>query len=515
MSLLEVSLLDRLDPALASHIRRIEHFKQSLTLLTWDSRTGAPSKGLVQGARVRSTIKHELFLLQRDPEFGRLLHALSEKTSEDPLVSRIAAYHLRSFQLANSIPIKEFQAFANEQSQTSVVLAEAKKTSNFALVKPYLERVFDYHRKFSAYWGYQDHPYDAQIKQFDPDVDTATLDQVFSELKSGLLPLIQRISRASKQPDRSIFAREFPYEQQRELATRLIQVIGYDFDAGKFGETLHPFSSAISPGDARVATIYKRDVRVSALLALHEAGHSIYTQNIHPQLVDTGLGIFTSYGIHESQSIFWEKFIGRHRGFWEQNYGLAQSLFPEAFAGVKLDDFFFALNEVRPSLIRYEADDLTYNLHIIIRYELEKALLEGSISVDELPERWNDKYEEYLGIRPANDREGVLQDGHWISGFGHFATYSLGFIFAGQLHGQLVKDKPDFDRLVAEGRNDVILDWLRSHVHQYGSSKSEYELLRDITGGEIDTRPLLSYLTRKYEDLYELQPSSQPAINGE
>ncbi|WP_339274094.1 carboxypeptidase M32 [Paenibacillus sp. FSL W8-0426] len=497
--------ITNLHPKLLQHIEKIEHYKQVLTLLNWDARTGAPRKGAIHAARAKGTLAEELFKLQRDPEFGKLLEEAESDEHADDLTKRIVREHRRAFTRWSAIPVEEYRAFVDRQGLASVAWLEARAANDFSLFAPHLKSIFDLSLKFASYWGYDEHPYDALVQQFDPDLNARTLNRIFGELKSALLPLIARVTSAPRQPDTSIFTRPFPLDKQEQLGIQLLNAIRYDFDAGKFGATVHPFSSAINPHDARVASKYvENDVRISLWSALHEGGHSLYTQHIDPELIHTGLGIFTSYGIHESQSIFFEKFIGRHKGFWQNHYPGLQQLQPDPFANVELDEFYLALNAVQPSLNRFEADELTYNLHLIIRYELELAIIAGEVDYDALPEAWNDKYEEYLGVRPPSHLEGILQDGHWSAGFGLFPSYTLGFVYAAQLHEAIRRDLSDYDQLVEEDRLEPILEWLATHVQQYGKSRSADELIHAITGQGIDTAPLIRYLTEKYERLYSL-----------
>ncbi|XOJ02232.1 carboxypeptidase M32 [Paenibacillus polymyxa] len=497
--------LERLDPTLKQHIEKIEHYKQVQTLLAWDARTGAPKKGASYAARAKATLAGELFRLQTDSDFGLRLEEETQNKNVDELTGRIVAEHLKAYKRWSAIPIEEYQTFVHQQGLANAAWLEARAANDFSIFAPHLKQIFDASLKFAGYWGYEKHVYDPLVQQFDPDLDTVTLNRIFSELKSALLPLIRRVVASSKQPDTSIFTRPFPLEEQRQLGIELLDAIRYDFDAGQFGATVHPFSSAINPYDARLAAKFvENDVRVSLWSALHEGGHSLYTQNINPDLIHTGLVIFTSYGIHESQSIFYEKFIGRHKGFWENNYLSLQKIKPESFGHVNLDDFYFALNAVKPTFNRFEADELTYNLHLIIRYELEQAIIAGEVDYEGLPDAWNDKYEEYLGVRPPTHLDGVLQDGHWSAGFGLFPSYTLGFVYAAQLHEAIRRDLPDYDHLIESDNIETITGWLTTHVHQFGKSKSADELIQSITGKGIDSAPLIQYLTNKYEQLYEL-----------
>ncbi|WFR61438.1 carboxypeptidase M32 [Paenibacillus amylolyticus] len=396
-----MTTLEHLNSTLKQHIEKIEHYKQVQTLLAWDARTGAPKKGATYAARAKATLAGELFRLQTDSDFALRLEEEIRNENVDELTRKIVAEHLKAYKRWSAIPTDEYQTFVHQQGLANAAWLEARAANDFSIFAPHLKQIFDASLQFAGYWRYEQHVYDPLVQQFDPDLDTVTLNRIFSELKSALLPLIRRVVASSKQPDTSIFTRPFPLEEQRQLGIKLLDAIRYDFDAGQFGATVHPFSSAINPYDARLAAKFvENDVRVSLWSALHEGGHSLYTQNINPDLIHTGLGIFTSYGIHESQSIFYEKFIGRHKGFWENNYFSLQKIKPDTFGHVNLDEFYFALNAVKPTFNRFEADELTYNLHLIIRYELEQAIIAGEVDYAGLPDAWNDKYEEYLGVRP-------------------------------------------------------------------------------------------------------------------
>ncbi|MFF2481672.1 carboxypeptidase M32 [Paenibacillus sp. NPDC058071] len=501
-----MTLLDKLPQELASHITKIEHYKQILTLLNWDARTGVPKKGASYAAQAKGTLAGELFLLQGDAAFGAKLEEAAAQSDEyDDTINRIIAEHYRAYKRKSVIPFEEHAAFVRAQSEANAAWLEARAANDFAVFAPYLKKVFDSSLRFASYWGFQEHPYDPLVQQFDPDLNTVTLNRVFGELKDALIPLIQRVTAAANQPDTSLFRKPFPLSRQHELTHELLHAIHYDYDAGKFGETIHPFTSAINPLDARLASKFVADdVRVALWSALHEGGHSLYTQNINHELIHTGLGIFTSFGIHESQSIFYEKFVGRHKAFWERHYPALQRIQPETFGDVPLDAFYSSLNAIKPAYNRFEADELTYNLHVIIRYEIEQAIIAGEVRYEDLPELWNKKSEAYLGVVPPTHLDGILQDGHWSAGFGLFPSYTLGFVYAAQWHEAIRRDLPNFDRIVGSGDLRPITGWLTKHIHQYGKSRSANELLQQTVGGGIDTKPLIQYLTSKYSQLYQL-----------
>lgn len=282
--------------------------------------------------------------------------------------------------------------------------------------------------------------------------------------------------------------------------------LGYDFDAGRLDETVHPFEITLNRNDVRVTTKYdEHDFRTAIFGTIHECGHAIYEQNISQEYEGTLLCSGTSMGIHESQSLFYENFVGRNKGFWSRYFTKLKDHSKEQFNDVSLDEYYVAINESKPSLIRIEADELTYCLHIMIRYEIEKGLFNDDISVEELPQIWNEKYEEYLGITPPNDAQGVLQDVHWAGGsFGYFPSYALGYMYAAQIKNAMLKDLPNFDELIETGQFEEIKDWLTYKIHQFGRTKQPLEIMNDVTGEELNAQHLIEYLEEKYQKIYKL-----------
>lgn len=338
-------------------------------------------------------------------------------------------------------------------SKAETAWEEAKGKSDFSLFSPYLEQLIEFNKRFITYWGYQEHPYDALLDLFEPGVTVKVLDQLFSELKEAIIPLVKQVTASGNKPDTSFITKAFPKEKQKELSLYFLQELGYDFDGGRLDETVHPFATTLNRGDVRVTTRYdEKDFRTAIFGTIHECGHAVYEQNIDEALSGTNLSDGASMGIHESQSLFYENFIGRNKHFWTPYYKKIQEASPEQFKDISLDDFVRAINESKPSLIRVEADELTYPLHIIIRYEIEKAIFSNEVSVEELPSLWNQKYQDYLGITPQTDAEGILQDVHWAGGdFGYFPSYALGYMYAAQLKQKMLGDIPEFDTLLERG----------------------------------------------------------------
>ncbi|KKI85261.1 carboxypeptidase M32 [Shouchella clausii] len=488
------------------YVKKINHYKQAMALMAWDGRTGAPKAGVPQRAEVLGTLSAEVFAMSVSDQMKDMLAALDKATDLSDIVLKSKEHCQKTYDRNTKIPADEFKAYVMLQSTAESVWEEAKEKNDFAMFQPYLEELVSYNKKFIEYRGYEGHPYNTLLDDYEPGVFTDTLDRVFAELKAALIPLVKKVSNAKKQPNTAPLYAYFPKGDQEKLSHAVLKHIGYDFDKGRLNETVHPFAIGINPNDVRVTTKYnEHDFRVALLGTIHEGGHALYEQNIDHEFIGTPLSGGTSMGIHESQSLFFEKFVGQSLPFWKNVYPLLKQHAGSQFDDVELEDFYFALNESRPSLIRIEADELTYCLHIILRYELEKGLFEGTIEVKDLPRLWNDKMEEYLGIRPENDGEGVLQDVHWSSGsFGYFPSYALGYIYAAQMKQAMLNDLPNFDQLLEQEQIGVIREWLTKHVHRYGSLKKPQEIIADITGKSIDAKPLLSYLTEKYSNLYEL-----------
>ncbi len=361
-------------------------------------------------------------------------------------------------------------------------------------------------QEFIDYWGVKGTRYDTLLDMYEPDLTVEKVDEVFSRLRSRLVPLVEAIAASPNKPDTSFLQQIFPKEQQEKFGNFILEQMGYDFDAGRLDESVHPFATGLNPGDVRITTAYLLDNVTSAIFSsLHEGGHALYEQNISKDFVGTPLAQGASMGIHESQSRLWENMIGRSRAFWQRYYGDLQQQFPEQFANVELEDFYRAINSVENSFIRIEADELTYNLHIIVRYEIEKLIFNGGLSVEDLPQVWNAKYQEYLGITPPTNALGVLQDVHWSGGdFGYFASYSLGNMYAAQILNTLRKELPEFDELIAAGNLLPIKEWLTDKIYRFGNSLTPSQIIEQVTGEPLSPDYLADYLEEKYTEIYKL-----------
>lgn len=488
------------------YVKKMQNYNEALSVIYWDMRTGAPKKGLAQRAEVVGTLSAEAFALATSEELGRLLDEIS-KEQMDFVTKRLYEEVKKSYDESKKIPAKEYKEYVILQSKAETVWEEAKEKADFQLFLPYLKQIIEYQKKFVHYWGIKNgSAYNTLLDKYEPEMTTAILDRVFGQLRETIVPLVKAINESPNKPDTSMLFKHFPKEGQRAASLELLEQLGYDFEAGRLDETVHPFMIGLNSGDIRVTTKYdENDFRSAIFGTIHECGHALYEQNIDPKLNGLPLSTGTSMGIHESQSLFYENFIGRNQQFWKYNFKLLQKYSPEQFGDVEVKDFLQAINYVEPSFIRIEADELTYPLHIMIRYEIERELFDGDLQAEDLPKVWNDKYEAYLGIRPKNDAEGVLQDMHWSGGsFGYFPSYALGYMYAAQWKAAMDKDIPNFDELCEEGNLQPIREWLTEKVHQHGSLKKPFELLQEGTGEGLDAAYLANYLKDKYTKLYQL-----------
>lgn len=500
--------LDQLT-ALKELAHKISSYGEAVGLLHWDLRTGAPRKGVDIRSETLGMLSTEMFKLMISDEMGQLLQffAVEDKLKQlEDNDRRLVEECRKNYELNRSVPADRYRDYSILAAQAESKWEDAKEHSDFAGFEPYLSKIVDMKREFIGYWGVKDTEYDTLLDQYEPGMTVEKLDAVFDRLKKRLVPLLSKIQASSNQPDKSFLDGVFDVKQQEKFSLFILGQMGYDFDAGRLDESVHPFATGLNPGDVRITTHYLQDDVTSAIFSsLHEGGHALYEQNIAPELAGSLLSGGTSMGIHESQSRLWENKIGRSRAFWDRYYDDLQKHFPDRLAKVTVEQFYRAVNRVENSLIRIEADELTYNLHIIIRYEIEKMLFNEKLDVKRLPEVWNAKYKEYLGLVPPNDGLGVLQDVHWSGGdFGYFASYSLGNMYAAQILATLRKELPNLDELIAAGELEPIKQWLTERIYRYGKSRTPSELIVAITGEDLNPDYLADYLEEKYTSIYKL-----------
>lgn len=490
-------------------VHRIKYYNEALAVVYWDLRTGAPKKGVPGRAKVIGMLSSEAFALSTSEEMEAYLSYFSDKENFDKLDKVWKAVVLDSkkeFDRFKKIPADMYKEYVILTSEAESVWEDAKNENDFSKFSPYLEKIVDFNIKFIELWGYKDNKYNTLLDYYEPGMTVEKLDRIFGGLKERIVPLVKKLKESKSQPDDSMFFKYFDIAKQEELSLLILNKMGYDFAAGRIDESEHPFTIGMTPGDVRITTHYYTNIFHSALFsAVHEGGHALYEQNLSPELDGTPISTGTSMGIHESQSRFWENIIGRSYSFWSCYYDEVIKLFPEQFKGVSLQDFYKAINKVEPSLIRVEADEVTYNLHVMVRYEIEKALINNQIKVSELPRVWNEKMKEYLGVEPKTDSEGVLQDVHWAGGsFGYFPSYTLGNIYSAQIYNAIRKQLPDFDELIKNGKLIKIKEWLGENIHKHGKLLTPAEILKSVTGEEINSKYLIEYLEEKYKEVYDL-----------
>lgn len=497
--------IDYLEKEFLEYVKKITAYNEALALIYWDLRTGAPKQGVDQRSQVIGMLSSEVFKMSTSEEMAAYIANLSGKELSE--ISRKTLEECRkAYDRNKKVPAEEYKEYVILQSKAESVWEEARANSDFELFLPYLEKLVDMTKRIVNYWGYEGNKYNALLALYEPGMTVEILDKVFEELREKIVPLVKQIAESPNKPQTRFLYNYFPKESQRKFGLDILAQMGFDFDAGRLDVTVHPFATGLNPGDVRVTTRYdEHDFRTSLFGTIHEGGHALYEQNLSKELIGTTLCEGTSMGIHESQSLFFENIVGRNFSFWKHNYEQLKAYSGNQFENVSLEDFYRAINESKPSLIRIEADELTYPLHVIIRYEIEKGLFNDKIEVKDLPEIWNDMYEKILGIRPENDAKGVLQDVHWSGGsFGYFPSYALGYMYAAQFKHKMMEDLPNFNQLLEQGNLLPIKEWLTENIHQYGKLKKPLEILLDTTGEGLNAQYLIDYLYEKYSKVYQL-----------
>jgi carboxypeptidase Taq len=494
---------------LCAHTREIALLSSAQELLEWDERTQLPPAGGAYRAEQVSYLAGLVHQRQTEPKVGQWLSELAGSALAKDVHSDTGAV-IRNLQRDYDRATKLPQSLVEELARTAVlgqqVWAEARAANDFGKFRPLLEKTIELKRQEADALGYAEVRYDALLDDYEPGARTAEVRQVLAALRDQLVPLVAEIAASPRRPKAEILSRSYPVDRQKIFGKQAAEAIGFDFKAGRLDVTDHPFCAGIGPNDTRLTTRYdEHDFSGGLFSILHEAGHGVYDQGLPKESYGLPTGEAVSLGVHESQSRMWENFVGRSRGFWEHLYPVAQSTFRESLADIPLDDFYLAINDVRPSLIRTEADEVTYNLHVLVRFELEQALLDGELKVADLPGAWNEKYRDYLGIEPPNDADGVLQDVHWSAGlFGYFPTYSLGNLYAAQLFAQARNELGDLEAAFRQGQFRPLRDWLQSKVHSQGRRYPAAELVQRTTGEPLSPKALMSYLRGKFGPLYGL-----------
>jgi carboxypeptidase Taq len=494
---------------LKEHLRQVKALGAVSELLGWDQTTYMPPGGALARGRqmaVVARLRHEKLT---DPELGRLLDQLERQSDDLPYESDDAALirvARRDFEKATRIPANFVSEFNEHQAASYQTWAKARPENDFKAVKPMLEKTLDFSRQLSSYFPEYDHVADPLIDFSDEGMTVEILAELFRQLREELVPLVKRISEAPEVDD-SCLKEVYPGGAQIEFGKKVIRDFGYDFERGREDLSPHPFTTSFSINDVRITTRIKENDLTEALFStLHEAGHGLYEQGIDPSFEGLPLADGTSSGVHESQSRLWENIIGRSKPFWKHYYPELQQIFPVQLGEISIDTFYKAINKVSRSLIRTDADEVTYNLHVMIRFDLERQLLEGELAVADLPEAWNTRYQSDLGMIPSDDRDGVLQDVHWFAGQigGMFQGYTLGNVLSAQFYEAALQDLPEIEDQAGSGSFGLLLSWLEEHVYRHGRKYNAAELVERATGSPIQVQSYIDYLKGKFGELYTI-----------
>lgn len=493
---------------LKAYLNKMNQYGHVITLLYWDMETGAPKLGQAGHIDALTYFSSESFAMETADELGSLLDALAEpevyETLDDTwkfIVTRMK----REYDKNKRIPADVFTAYVRTQAEAGNAWKEAKNASDFSIFAPYFEQLIALKKKIYSYTDPDMEVYDAMLEQYEEGMNSATIDRLFDELKTELIPLVEKILEA-EQPDDTAFHAYADPDAQRKVQWLLLDYIGFRRDAGAVGETEHPFTTNFGSKDVRVTNhYYEHDPLFAMFSAIHEGGHAIFEQNVNPEYDNTAAGSCSYMAVHESQSRYYENILGRNKNFWLPIYDKLGEILPQ-FKAISLDDFYREINHVRNSMVRTEADEVTYCFHIILRYEIEKAIFRDNVKVEELPAMWNQKMQEYLHITPANDAEGILQDMHWSNGYyGYFPTYLLGSIYDGMFLEAMEAELGSVDELLAAGKIKEITRWLNEKIHQYGSTRTPKKVIEKVCGKEVSAEPLVRYFKEKYTRIYGLE----------
>lgn len=490
---------------LKEHLKNIEYMNSALNLLYWDMKVGIPKKGIAYRGDVLGYLSDEAYKLKTSDKIKVFIDKFQNVSELDDITGSMIKNLKKEYEKTSKIPQDKFKEYVILQSKSEAKWEEAKEKSDFTIFQPYLEKIVAYKKEFIEYWGYSKNKYDTLLDFYEPDIKVDKLDGVFSRVRETIVKLLEQINSSKVGNNPEILKGYYPIKNQQNLGNESLKAIGFDCGAGRLDESVHPFTIELNNKDVRITTHYdERDMISSLYSCIHEGGHAIYEQNISEILQGTLLATGVSMGIHESQSRLYENLIGRSRSFLKYFYPYIINEYPK-FIDINFEDFYKEVNKVIPSLIRTEADELTYSLHIIIRYEIEKMLFNDEIEVKELPAIWNSKYKEYLGVEPKNDSEGVLQDTHWSDGsFGYFPSYALGNLYGAQLLNTMKKEIPLLDEKIEKGELICIKEWLVKNIHRHGSVYTPSELIKRVTGEELNEKYFIEYLTKKYSDIYDL-----------
>jgi carboxypeptidase Taq len=501
--------MDKKLAELKIRLAEINDLDMAASLLGWDQSTYMPPGGGEARGRQLATlakISQEKFI---DPVIGKLLNDLrpyEESLPYDSDAASLIRVTRRDYERATKVPPEFLAEFNTHAANSYQTWAEARPANDFRRVQPLLEKTLDLSRKFADYFPGYEHIADPLIDISDYGMKASSVRKLFADLREQLVPIVKAIT--SQPPaDDSCLHQHYPEAQQLKFAEDIVRQLGYDFNRGRIDKTHHPFMTKFSLGDVRITTRVKEDFLGETLFSnMHEAGHAMYEQGVNMAYEATPLGGGTSSGVHESQSRTWENIVGRSRCFWEYCYPKLQAEFPTQFKNVPLDQFYRAINKVERSLIRTDADEVTYNLHVMLRFDFELQLLEGSLSIRDLPEAWHERFEKDFGIVPPSDSDGVMQDVHWYGGVigGSFQGYTLGNILSAQFYSAALKAHPEIPDELGQGRFGALHGWLKENIYRHGRKFTAPEIVERATGSPLTIEPYLRYLKTKYGELYKI-----------
>lgn len=482
--------------------QQIADIHHSIAVLSWDKEVYLPVKGAASRSRQIATLSGVAHDMSTSDSYGDLLRSLAEDDSLSEVERRNSALSLRNYNIATRFSREFVEKKSAIVSASFHAWLEGREQQDFHVFKPHLEKIVELSREESEIIGYSDHPYDALLDIYEKDLTVKRLEEVFGGLKPELHDIIHQI-RGAEQVSHDCLAGKYSTSVQMDYGEKILRAMGYDFDAGRQDLAAHPFSISFGPGDQRVTTrVDESDFSYMLWSTIHEGGHALYEQGLPADQYGLPCGSAISLGIHESQSRLWENHVGRNLDFWTSQYHEMQRTFPH-LQSVSLEDYYRAINRISPGKIRTEADELHYHYHVMIRYEIERDLISGDLSVDEVNDRWRADYRDALGITIDHDTEGILQDIHWSHGsIGYFPTYTLGSLYAAQFYDQAQEDLDDLPAQLRSGDTSQLLTWLRSHIHVHGQLYDAEELCERITGKTLDPAHFISYARQKWSDIY-------------